>query len=95
MFLPIAGKDYIALSKEVTFAPDESQKIITIPIKDDDIPKEADIYFSVVIIFNRNTIAMSIVTIVDDDDYGELTILGCQLFCTICMVIFEGHIIRD
>ena len=41
--------------------------IVNIPIRDDTISKEADVYFFIRIIFNKETVAQSVVTIVDND----------------------------
>ena len=41
--------------------------IVDVPILDDTVTKESDIYFFVNIIFNTDTIAQSVVTIVNDD----------------------------
>ena len=66
-----AGKDYTAVLKIITFLSHQSAEIVNIPILDDTIPREPDIYFFVEIIFNSNTIARSIITIADND-HGKL-----------------------
>ena len=77
MFLLTAGIDYTTVMKEVTFAPNMTKEIVTIPILDDTVLQEPNISFSVAIIFNENIIAKSVITIVNDD-YGELIMLGYQ-----------------
>ena len=66
-----ASKDYTAVLKKITFLSHQSTVIVNIPIIDDTIPQEPDIYFFVEIIFNSSTIARSIITIADDD-HGKL-----------------------
>jgi len=62
--------DYTALSQKVTFVLHQTRAAFVILIKDDTTPQEPDIFFSVAIIYNGNTIASSFVTIIDED-HGE------------------------
>ena len=55
------------MSKEIIFLRGQTRVIVTISILDDVIPREPDEYFFVDIIFNANTVAQSVVTIVDND----------------------------
>ena len=73
MFLLIAGKDYTTTVREITFLSGQSKVIVNIPIRDDAITEESDIYFFVSIIFNKDTIAQAVVTIVNDD-HGKFII---------------------
>ena len=67
MFLLTASIDYTAVFQEIIFLTGQSRVIITIPILDDAVPREPDVYFFVDIIFNTNSVARSVVTIIDND----------------------------
>lgn len=73
MFL-IAGKDYITIEQKITFLSGQSKMIVNIPILDDAVTEESDVYFFVNIIFNTNTIAQSVITIINDD-HGKLNLM--------------------
>lgn len=71
ILLLTAGRDYTMVSREIKFFSRQSKVIINIPILDDSVPQELDIYFFVDITFNTGSIARSIVTI-SDNDHGKL-----------------------
>ena len=62
------------IAQEITFLPRQSKVIVNIPILDDTISKESDIYFFICIIFNKHPVAQSVITIVDND-HGECNAL--------------------
>ena len=74
MFLLIAGRDYTTTERKITFLSGQSKVIVNIPILDDAVTEESDIYFFVNIIFNTNTIAQSVITIINDD-HGKLNLI--------------------
>ena len=57
--------------RKVVFSSGLSTIIVKIPIFDDTVPQEPDIYFFVNVIFNKDTIAQSVITIADND-HGKL-----------------------
>ena len=63
----IAGTDYVAVLQKVTFLSGQSKVNVYFSILDDAVPHEPDIYFFVNITYNRDTLAQSVVTIIDND----------------------------
>ena len=63
----------MTVSQEIVFLTNHSKVFVIIPLLDNTFPRQPDLFFDVDIVFNRSTIARSIVTIVDND-YGELTV---------------------
>ena len=55
------------MSQKITFLSGQSKVNFYIPILDDAFPREPDIYFFVDIIFNKDTLGRSVVTIADND----------------------------
>ena len=53
--------------QKITFLSGQSKVNVYISILDDTLAREPDIYFFVDIIFNKDTLARSVVTIVDND----------------------------
>ncbi|MGL5195485.1 MAG: Calx-beta domain-containing protein, partial [Chroococcales cyanobacterium] len=77
----IAGEDYIGGPRVVTFAPRQSQSVVTIPIIDDDIVEPTET-FSVSLVNPTENVQLggrsqSTITILDDDvelSFGEQTL---------------------
>ena len=63
----------MSLSQEIIFLSNHSKVFVRIPLLDNTFLQQPDLFFYVDIIFNRSTIAQSVITIVDND-YGELII---------------------
>lgn len=63
----IAGTDYVAVLQKVTFLSGQSKVNVYVSILDDTSPRESDIYFFIDIIYNKDTLAQSVVTIIDND----------------------------
>ena len=69
-----AGRNYMSLSQEIIFLSNQSEVFVRIPLLDNTFPQQPDLFFYVDIVFNRSTIARSVITIVDND-YGELILV--------------------
>ena len=76
-----AGTDYVAVLQKVTFLSGQSKVNVYVSILDDTVPREPDIYFFVNIIYNRNTLAQSVVTIIDND-HGKF-LCGLKFLCSL------------
>ena len=81
--------DYIAVSNKIRLKPGQFTANVRIPIKDDDIPLELNVTFSVTIIPTRDVIVLSngTVTIVDND-HGEYIVS----LLTICYAISSNKL---
>ena len=64
----------MTVSQEITFLSNQSEVFVRISLLDNTFPRQPDLFFYVDIVFNRSTIARSVITIVDND-YGELILV--------------------
>ena len=64
----------MTVSQEITFLSNQSEVFVRIPLLDNSFPRQPDLFFYVDIVFNRTTIARSVIIIVDND-YGELILV--------------------
>ena len=69
--LLVAGTDYASVLHKITFITGQSKILVKIPILDDIVRQEPDIYFFVHVIFNKDILARSVITIADND-HGKL-----------------------
>ena len=80
--LHIGGVDYSTANVQVTFAPDQTRRCVDIPIVDDNIPEEDEMFN--VVIQNSDDVSPSQpsttkITIIDEDRGKIIILLPCML----------------